>query len=72
MKRVICHIKGAGSNIDGIEFHAEDGLMISCEVSDELANNFCRMEGFEAINLVADEPENTEEPPKPKPKAKLK
>lgn len=60
MKVVICNLKGAGSNIDGIEFHSENGLMVSCEVSDELAAAFCRLDGFEMMDK--EEPVKTKKP----------
>ena len=47
MKKVICSLKGAGTNIDGIEFHSENGFMVSYDVPDDIADQFCRMHGFE-------------------------
>jgi len=48
MPRVICNLPNASDEISGVKFHQlDDGRMISDEISDEQANRFASISGYE-------------------------
>lgn len=54
MARVICKLENASENIGGVKFatHAAGG-MVSEEISDETAANFCAINGYELFDAKA-------------------
>ena len=58
--QVLCTRPNAGSNINGIDFHAVDGGMLSVAISQEQAEEFLAIPGYELVK------EKTEEAKRPR------
>lgn len=48
--QVLCTRPNAGSNINGIDFHAVDGGMLSVAISQEQAEEFLAIPGYQIVN----------------------
>ncbi len=59
MAKVICSLPNAATKINGIQFTADRGQMISEEVSDDMAAKLAAIPGYDIVGL--------KKPPAPKP-----
>ena len=64
MARVICKLPNASGRISGVAFAAHDGAMLSEEIGDEHAAEFCRIPGYELLapSAPAEKAEEAEAP----------
>jgi hypothetical protein len=60
--RVLCTLRNASENINGVDFVATDGGMLSAEVSPEVAAGFLRVPGYVAVEDAEPEPAPEPEP----------
>lgn len=64
MPRVICTLDNASDEISGVKFHPlEDGGKVSDEISDEQAELFLGIPGYEPFDGEVDEPKPVAPPP---------
>ena len=52
MKKVVCTLPNASELINGVKFAEEDGVMVSVEVEDDVAEQFASIPGYELRDVA--------------------
>ena len=63
MARVKCTLHNASENINGVAFSADQGAMVSEDIADDVAANFCLIPGYELLPPTSQAPAATSQAP---------